>query len=62
MNFLAEFLFGTHEDISGTIVWEQSGVLAGLEVYAFAGDAPKTLPSPDALRPFSDEIPVSQSW
>ena len=61
MNVLADFLFGTDEELSGIFVWEQSGVLAGLEVYGLAGDAPKTLPSPDSLRPLSDETTLSQN-
>ena len=52
---LADFLFGTADDLSGIFVFEQSGVLAGLEVYGLAADAPKTLPSPESLRPFPDE-------
>ena len=51
---IADFVFGTDEDLSGIFVFEQSGVLAGLEVYGLAGDAPKSLPSPESLRPFSD--------
>lgn len=60
MHILADFLFGSDDELSGIFVWEQAGVLAGLEVYGLAGDAPKTLPSPDLLRPFSDEPTVSQ--
>jgi hypothetical protein len=52
---LADFVFGNGNELSGIFVFEQSGVLAGLEVYGLAGDAPKTLPSPDSLRPFADE-------
>jgi hypothetical protein len=51
---IADFVFGGDEDLSGIFVFEQSGVLAGLEVYGMAGDAPKSLPSPESLRPFSD--------
>ena len=51
---IADFIFGTTEDLSGAFVYEQSGVLAGLEVYGLAGDAPKSLPSPESLRSFSD--------
>jgi hypothetical protein len=60
MHILADFLFGTDEELSGTFVWEQSGVLAGLAVYGLAGDAPKTLPSSDSLRPFSGETTLSR--
>jgi hypothetical protein len=41
MHILADFIFGTDEELSGIFVWEQSGVLAGLEVYGLAGDAPR---------------------
>ena len=50
---LGDFIFGSGEDLSGIFVFEQGGVLAGLEVYGLAGDAPKALPLPDSLRPFS---------
>ncbi|HYF34195.1 MAG TPA: hypothetical protein VD994_02805 [Prosthecobacter sp.] len=49
---LADFVFGDAGDLSGIFVFEQSGVLGGVEVYGLAGEAPKTLPSPDLLRPF----------
>lgn len=52
---IADFVFGSSADLSGIFVYEQAGVLAGLEVYGLAGDAPKTLPSPNSLRPFADE-------
>jgi hypothetical protein len=47
---LADFIFGSDENLSGIFVFEQNGVLAGLEVYGIGGDAPKTLPLPDLLR------------
>jgi hypothetical protein len=50
---IADFVFGTDEDLSGIFIFEQGGVLAGLEVYGLAGDAPKSLPLPESLRPFS---------
>src|SRR5271165_3539230 len=53
LNILADFIFGTDDDLSGAFVFEQSGVLAGLEVYGLAGEAPKTLPLPASLRPFA---------
>ncbi len=56
---LADFVFGSDEDLSGIFVFEQSGVLAGLEVYGLAGDAPKTLPSSDSLRPFENATPCA---
>ena len=50
---LADFAFGVGDDVSGIFVFEKSGVLAGLEVYGVAGNAPKTLPSFGSLRPWS---------
>jgi hypothetical protein len=52
---LADFIFGSDMNLSGIFVYEKSGVLAGLEVYGMAGDAPESLPTPDSLRAFSDE-------
>ena len=49
---IADFVFGTEEDLSGIFVYEKNGVLGGIEVYGMAGDAPKSLPLPDELRPF----------
>jgi hypothetical protein len=52
---IADFVFGSGDELSGIFVFEQSGVLAGLEVYGLAGDAPKALPNPDSLRLIADE-------
>ena len=49
---IADFVFGEDENLGGAFVYEQNGVLAGLEVYGLAGDAPKSLPSIESLRPF----------
>ncbi len=57
LRLLADFVFGSSQELSGIFVFEQSGVLAGLEVYGLAGEAPNTLPRPDSLRPFADENP-----
>jgi hypothetical protein len=53
LHILADFTFGKDEDLSGAFVFEKSGVLAGLEIYGLAGEAPKTLPLPASLKPFS---------
>ena len=50
VNILGDFLFGVDEDLSGIFIFESAGVLSGLEVYGLAGDAPKFLPLPEALR------------
>jgi hypothetical protein len=55
LHVLADFVFGTAVDLSGIFVFEKSGMLAGLEVYGLAAEAPKILPVPEVLRPFADE-------
>ena len=52
MKVLADFIFGSTSDLSGAFVYEQEGVLSGLEVYGLAGDAPKALPTVESLRPW----------
>lgn len=53
IQILADFVFGTDENLSGIFVFHKNGVLAGVEVYGLTGDAPKSLPLPESLRPFS---------
>ncbi len=48
---IADFVFGDASTLSGIFVYETNGVLSGLEVYGLAGDAPKSLPESEALRP-----------
>jgi hypothetical protein len=55
---IGDFIFGTENEVSGIFVYQQSGVLAGVEVYGMAGDAPTALPTPDMLRSFSDATPT----
>jgi len=40
--------------VSGIFLYESKGILSGLEVYGLAGEAPKSLPEPEVLRPLSD--------
>jgi hypothetical protein len=49
---IADFVFGPADQLSGIFVFQKAGMLAGLEVYGLAGDAPKHLPAQEALRPF----------
>lgn len=58
---VADFDFGEGDELRGILMFEQSGMLSGLEVYGLGGDAPKTLPSPESLRPFSTEPTNAQS-
>jgi hypothetical protein len=55
MHPIADFLFGDEETLSGIFVYEKDGILSGLEVYGLAGEAPKFLPEPEALRPFEKD-------
>lgn len=52
LRVLGDFISGDGGDLNGVFIFERDGVLAGIEVYGLAGDAPKTLPVPEALRPF----------
>ncbi len=52
LSIIADFLFGNDDDLSGVFVFEKNGALAGVEVYGLAGEAPRTLPLPESLRPF----------
>lgn len=61
MKTLADFIFGGDDDLSGIFLYAQNGVLAGLEVYGLAGDAPKSLPLPESLRPFSGPTTCTQT-
>lgn len=52
LRILGDYVFGEKKTLSGAFVFEKNGVLAGLEVYGLAGDAPQTLPRSAELRPF----------
>lgn len=52
LRVLGDFISGDENDLNGVFIFERGGVLAGIEVYGLGGDAPKTLPEPEALRPF----------
>ena len=58
IRIVADFVFGPEDRLSGIFVFERGGMLAGLEVYGLAGDAPKSLPQSEALRPFG-YVPIS---
>lgn len=51
---IADFIFNEGDKLSGIFVYEKEGTLSGLEVYGLAGDAPESLPQPEALRSFED--------
>ncbi len=56
MNVLSEYLFGVESDPKGIFVWECNGILAGLEVYGLATEAPAILPQIESLRPYGPEL------
>ena len=51
---IADFVFGDEDTLSGIFVYEADGILSGLEVSGLAGDPPKSLPEPEALRPLPE--------
>jgi hypothetical protein len=51
---IADFVFGEEESLSGIFVYEKNGILSGMEVYGLTGDAPKSIPEPEALRPLPE--------
>ncbi len=53
MNILSDFLFNSDDVLSGIILFAQSGILSGIEVYGLSGEVPQSLPTPEQLRPFS---------
>ena len=56
---VADFVFGEGDNVSGIFVFvRRGGVLGGVEVYAGSGEAPKVLPAPEELRPFSSQTPA----
>lgn len=54
LRIIADYLFGEGETLQGAFVFEQDGVLRGLEVYGLGTEAPRRLPLPSALRPWKE--------
>jgi hypothetical protein len=59
LRILGDYVFGAEAEVAGAFIFERAGVLAGLEVYGMAGDAPRTLPSPESLRAFDKQAPIT---
>jgi hypothetical protein len=53
LRIIGDFLFGDEASLCGAFVFEREGVLAGLEVYGLAVEAPRDLPQPTDLREFA---------
>jgi hypothetical protein len=43
---------GEGDQLSGAFIFSTEGLLRGIEVYGFAGEAPRRLPDPADLRVF----------
>jgi hypothetical protein len=50
LKVLADFLCGSHDVPDGIFVYEQEGVLSGVEVYGRGGEAPRVVPSIETVR------------
>lgn len=51
LHVLGDYEYDGPEGLTGAFIFEQGGVLSGIEVYGLDGGAPAALPAPDALRP-----------
>ena len=51
VGLLGEFMVDEGPDSYGVFIYQSDGILSGVEVYGLGGDAPKTLPEPQQLRP-----------
>ena len=54
VNILGDFVVGEGEAMFGIFIFESGGILSGLEVYSLAADAPRVLPTPEQLRPWTE--------
>lgn len=52
VRILGDFIFGPENEPAGIFIFENEGLLSGIEVYGMAGDAPRELPHEDALRAY----------
>jgi hypothetical protein len=56
VHILADFIYGTPDDLKGIFIYEKAGILSGLEVFGYAGDHPTTLPAVTDLRPITSGV------
>ena len=54
VHILADFLFGSGDDLMGIFVFEKAGILSGVEVVGYGGAAPLVLPEIADLRAIGD--------
>lgn len=48
---LSDYSFGIGPELKSVFIYESGGILSGMEVVSYGGDAPRQLPTPDELRP-----------
>lgn len=51
VHILADFVFGSDDDLKGIFLYESAGILSGVEVVGYGGDPPSVLPNIADLRP-----------
>jgi hypothetical protein len=51
VNTLADFVFGSDDDLKGIFIYEKAGILKGVELVGYGCNAPATLPDVSDLRP-----------
>ena len=61
MRPLAEYVFGTKADCGAIFIYEQSGQLAGIEVYGLTGDAAKIFPEIGELKSWEEWEPFTKA-
>jgi len=52
VHILGDYLVGDESTLAGAFIFESGGILSGVELYGLAGDAPKSIPTPEGLRRF----------
>lgn len=50
VNVLSEYFFGSTEELYGIFIFENDGILSGIEVFGYGVDNPTYLPTPEMLR------------
>jgi hypothetical protein len=53
VHILGDFLIGEGNHQGGAFIYSSNGLLSGIEFYGTASDAPRRLPLPEDLRPYS---------
>lgn len=61
VNILGDYVVGEADDCYGVFIYQNEGILSGVEVYSLAADASPTLPQPHQLRPANFDMVQSES-